>query len=199
MEEEKKETTNNNETKKDDGSLKLVLLGDSVCGKTTLIHTFIKKEYPETYEPTVSEQESGNITIQKKKFKLSIWDTAGNSDYARLRPLAYPKTHSCILFYAIDNRESFDHVNDFYEEYRESEPETEVILVGTHVERRGKEEEGEYITKEEGEEKQEEIGASYFMEISTKSEKDARLVIENAVRAGLPEDYFSTGCCCTIM
>eukprot|EP00954_Amorphochlora_amoebiformis_P024921 1369608-Amorphochlora_amoeboformis.AAC.1 len=47
------------------------------------------------------------LTMQKP---VGLWDTAGQDDYDRLRPLAYPQTDAFILVYSVDSKTSLDNV-----------------------------------------------------------------------------------------
>ncbi|KAI8987334.1 P-loop containing nucleoside triphosphate hydrolase protein [Mycotypha africana] len=92
---------------------KLVVVGDGFCGKTSLLHVFQHNEFPEDYVPTVFENYIAIIHHESgKSIELSLWDTAGQEEYDRLRPLCYPETDVILACFAIDQVQSFENVKD---------------------------------------------------------------------------------------
>ncbi|KAG2231336.1 small GTPase superfamily [Thamnidium elegans] len=92
---------------------KLVVVGDGFCGKTCLLHVFQYDEFPEDYVPTVFENSIVRIELESgRSIELSLWDTAGQEEYDRLRPLCYPETDVILACFAIDQIQSFENVKD---------------------------------------------------------------------------------------
>merc|ERR1711862_861374 len=90
---------------------KLVIVGDGACGKTCLLIVFSKDEFPEVYVPTVFENYVADIEDDGKQVELALWDTAGQEDYDRLRPLSYPDTHVILMCFSIDSPDSLDNIS----------------------------------------------------------------------------------------
>lgn len=118
---------------------KLVIVGEGAIGKTALLMVQAGEEYPEHYVPTIFENYISQIKVpgSKKVVELSLWDTAGQEDYDRLRPLSYPDTDVTILAYSICNPDSFrginekvNSINKWLPETRHFLPDTPSILVG---------------------------------------------------------------------
>ena len=88
-------------------SRKLVVVGDGETGKTSLLFMFCRDTYPETHVPTILETQVLEVmpasrpgqSLQPPPVELTVWDTAGQEDYDRLRPLAYGKTDVFVVCY----------------------------------------------------------------------------------------------------
>ena len=62
------------------------------------------------YVPTVFENYVADVSIGSWQFEVALWDTAGQEDYDRLRPLSYPDSHLVVISFAIDYPDSLDNV-----------------------------------------------------------------------------------------
>lgn len=110
---------------------KVVIVGDGASGKTCLLHVFFEDLFPDVYVPTVFDSFSTVIAVDGKLVKLALWDTAGQEDYDRLRPLSYPNSDVVIVCYSIDAPESLLNVTEkWIPEVRYFCPDVPVILVG---------------------------------------------------------------------
>ncbi|KAJ7144550.1 small GTPase superfamily [Mycena epipterygia] len=91
---------------------KLVIVGDGACGKTSLLIVFSKGTFSEAYVPTVFENYVADVQVGDQRVELSLWDTAGQEDYDRLRPLSYPDSHVILICFSVDNPDSLDNVKE---------------------------------------------------------------------------------------
>jgi len=156
--------------------IKLVVVGDGAVGKTCLLISFATGEFPVEYVPTVFENYSAKMKINDKTVFLHLWDTAGQEDYDRLRPLSYPDSDIVLLCFSTTSKNSYDSVLEKWNpEIKHYLPTTPIILVGTKVDLRDSKQQDpnaestEYVTKEEGEQLAQEIGAVKYMEVSAKT------------------------------
>ena len=62
--------------------------------------------------PTVFENYVADIDVDGRNVELALWDTAGQEDYDRLRPLSYPDSHVIVICFAIDSRDSLENVEE---------------------------------------------------------------------------------------
>ena len=68
--------------------------------------------HTQDYVPTVFENYVSDLDVDGKRVELALWDTAGQEDYDRLRPLSYPDSHVILICYAIDSPDSLENVQE---------------------------------------------------------------------------------------
>jgi Ras homolog gene family, member A len=173
---------------------KLVIVGDGACGKTCLLIVFSKGTFPEVYVPTVFENYVSDVEVDGRRVELALWDTAGQEDYDRLRPLSYPDSNVILICFAIDSPDSLDNVQEkWISEVLHFCQGIPIILVGCKVDLRNDPKTIEDlrrtsqrpVTREEGEAVAQKIGALKYLECSARTQQGVREVFENATRAAL--------------
>ncbi|KAK6624440.1 GTP-binding protein Rho1 [Polyplax serrata] len=183
---------------------KLVIVGDGACGKTCLLIVFSKDQFPEVYVPTVFENYVADIEVDGKQVELALWDTAGQEDYDRLRPLSYPDTDVILMCFSIDSPDSLENIPEKWTpEVKHFCPNVPIILVGNKKDLRndpntikelGKMKQ-EPMRPEEGRAMAEKINAFAYLECSSKSKEGVREVFETATRAALQVKKKKKGGC----
>jgi len=78
-------------------SIKLVVVGDGAVGKTCLLISYANGKFPEDYVPTVFDNYVVTLHINEDPVELGLWDTAGQEEYDRLRPLSYANTDVFLM------------------------------------------------------------------------------------------------------
>jgi len=147
--------------------IKLVVVGDGAVGKTSLLISYATKKFPTDYVPTVFENYTAQMKKEDETILLHLWDTAGQEDYDRLRPLSYPGADVVLLCFSTVNKGSYDAIREkWYPEVHHYVPKIPHILVGTKVDLRDSHTadphttQYEPITKEEGEAMAKQINAA---------------------------------------
>lgn len=172
-------------------SKKIVVVGDGGCGKTCLLISYSQGYFPEKYVPTVFENYITYPTHRPsgKTVELALWDTAGQEEYDRLRPLSYPETDLIFVCFAIDCPNSLDNVMDkWYPEVLHFCPYTPLILVGLKSDLRYKKTCIDMlktqgltpVTREQGMGVAQKMNAQY-MECSSKEMKGVDEIFEQAI------------------
>lgn len=188
--------------------LKLVIIGDGMIGKTCLLMVFRNDEFPPDYVATVFENYVKELTVDDQDIELELYDTAGQEDYDRLRPLSYPGSDVILVCFSVDVPTSYSNVKErWVPEVEQFCPRVPVVLVGLKKDLRDDantikdlEEEGEApITFEQGQKLASETGAAAYVECSALKRDGVQEVFEAAVRAAVAKRKRKTDCCCTIL
>ena len=185
--------------------IKLVVIGDGAVGKTCLLIAYANNRFPEDYIPTVFDNYVVNLTAGDQTIELGLWDTAGQEEYDRLRPLSYANANVFLVCFSVVNPVSFENVSaKWFPEVMHFCPEVPQLLVGTKMDLRRDEgtlnklrqQSQQPITPEQGLELAKKIKAIRFMECSAKTGEGLKAVFDEAVKAVLfaPKSKKRGGC-----
>lgn len=132
--------------------------------------------------------------VDGEPISLGLWDTAGQEDYDRLRPLSYPQTDVFLICFSIGSPPSYDNVAaKWFPEINHHAPGVPIILVGTKMDLREEKETKirlqqmnmDVVSYEQGLAKAKEIGATKYMECSALTQRNLKSVFDEAIRAVL--------------
>eukprot|EP01035_Chromulina_nebulosa_P005915 gene5915-8011_t len=121
--------------------LKIVILGDSGVGKTSLMNQYVSERFSAQYKATIgADFLTKEVMIDDKVVTLQIWDTAGQERFQSLGVAFYRGADACILVYDITAEKSFEQLNTWREEFlRQSNPKDienfPFVLVGNKVDK----------------------------------------------------------------
>eukprot|EP01118_Nematostelium_gracile_P011642 TRINITY_DN4163_c0_g1_i1.p1 TRINITY_DN4163_c0_g1~~TRINITY_DN4163_c0_g1_i1.p1 ORF type:complete len:258 (-),score=89.86 TRINITY_DN4163_c0_g1_i1:432-1205(-) len=174
--------------------VKLVVVGDGAVGKTSLLISYATGEFPTEYLPTVFENYTAQMKRENELILLHLWDTAGQEDYDRLRPLSYPGADVLLLCFSTISQSSFEAIREKWApEVHHYVANIPHILVGTKIDLReakapdpnsGK---FEPIMADQAQKMAEEISAVKYLEVSSKTGKGVSDVFNLAVDLVLKE------------
>lgn len=167
---------------------KLVVVGDGASGKTSLLIAYKDGKFSSDYVPTVFENSQVMVPVGERVIELSLWDTAGQEDYDRLRPLSYPGSDVIVICYSVDSKTSLLNVSrKWFPELKKNCPDVPRILVGCKQDLRSTIDNDnlDYTTIEDINECAKAIGAVSQIECSALEMKNIVLVFEKAARASL--------------
>ncbi|KAF0987394.1 hypothetical protein HZS_2521, partial [Henneguya salminicola] len=121
---------------------KLVLLGDSAVGKSSLVLRFVKDQFSEYQESTIGAAFlAQTVVLEDSVVRFEIWDTAGQERYHSLAPMYYRGSHAALVVYDITNMESFTRAKNWISELqRQAPPNIVICLVGNKLDLQSKRE-----------------------------------------------------------
>ena len=130
--------------------------------------------------------------VDGKPINVGLWDTAGQEDYDRLRPLSYPQTDVFLICFSVISPVSFENIKPkWYAEIQHHAPNTNIILVGTKSDLRGDPSVEEKlaargmkpITYEQGQQLAKELGCFAYHECSALTQSGLKSVFDDAIRS----------------
>ncbi|XP_005179374.1 ras-related protein Rab-18 [Musca domestica] len=172
-----------------DKAIKLLVIGESGVGKSSLIRRFVENKFDESHDVTIGmDFKSKVMNIDGVDYKLALWDTAGAERFRSLTPSFYRKALGAILVYDIKSRESLVKLESWFDELENysDNPNIATIVVGNKID------EERVVSREEGL-KFARKHRSLFLETSAKHDKFVadvfRDIVEKIVSSGNFEQF----------
>lgn len=175
-------------------AIKCVVVGDGAVGKTCLLISYTTNAFPNEYIPTVFDNYSANVMVDGKPINLGLWDTAGQEDYDRLRPLSYPQTDVFLVCFSLITPASYENIKSkWLPEITHHCPDVPILLVGTKLDLRDNPEtisklrdRGQTpISNAQGLQLQKDVKAVRYLECSALAQKNVKDVFNEAIRVCL--------------
>jgi len=163
--------------------VKVILLGNTDTGKTSLINAYEGKQFTDTLSTFGSQFIKKELKIEEKAYIVQIWDTAGQEQFRSVNKIYIKGSHVVLFVYDVTNRKSFDDIGGFWVDYVEKILGQDITkgLIGNKIDLMDSK-----TDKEEAEEFAEKIGA-IFSETSAKEHPQGIIeLIDNCI-----EDYVS--------
>lgn len=172
---------------------KTLIIGDSSVGKSNLLLRFSDNIFHDTFLPTIGvDFKIKSVNVYDKSIKLNIWDTAGQDRFKTITQAYYKGAHGIVVVFDLTERNSFEHVQNWFQEIKKNAGETVVkILVGNKVDLQ----ESRAVQKSEGEALARSLGVLY-VETSAKTGENVDSVFMNLSKQiydALPENEKNPG------
>ncbi|CAI4050286.1 hypothetical protein N7582_004877 [Saccharomyces uvarum] len=107
-------------------TIKVVLLGESAVGKSSIVLRFVSNDFTQSREPTIGAAFlTKRISRNDEAIKFEIWDTAGQERFAPLAPMYYRNAQAALVVFDITNEQSFHKAQNWVEQLHER--------VGNHI------------------------------------------------------------------
>jgi len=192
--------------------MKFCAVGDGAVGKTSTLISYTTNQFPGEHTPTVFDNYSANVMVHGSIVNLSLWDTAGQEDYDRLRPLSYPHTDAFIVFFSLVNPTSLNNVKSkWLPELRHHCPAAPVVLCGTKLDLRDDINDNnldnehhisrKVVTTEDGESMRKELGLEAYVECSGLTQQNVKELFDTAIRLTMEQrkNNKAAQSCCLVM
>ncbi|XP_067841677.1 ras homolog family member Gb [Heptranchias perlo] len=180
-------------------TIKVMLLGNELVGKTSLIVCLTTRSFPRDSLPTVFDTFSTQMTVDERMVILNLWDTAPQEEHRlSIRQFYYPQTDVFVVCFSISDPGSFQDVwNDWHPEVKGHRPNVPVLLVGTKKDLRHDpatvlsllERESAPVSYQQGASLARRIKAAKYLECSALRREGVGEVFEEAVRAVLRRNH----------
>jgi small GTP-binding protein len=131
---------------------KIVVLGESAVGKSSLALRFVRRDFVPNQEATIGASFlSRSVTLAEENppatVKFEIWDTAGQERYRALAPMYYRGAAGALVVYDVTSSESLRKAENWIGELRRNaDPQTVVVLAGNKCDLEGMRQ----VTKDQG-------------------------------------------------
>ena len=169
-----------------DLSFKIIVIGNSGVGKSSLSIQAARHTFAENYFATVGvEFFTMNIKLDNKVIKLQIWDTCGQEIYRSLISNFYRNSSLAIIVYSITDSSSFDSIDTWVKELKSnSSPDIKVFLIGNKTDL----EDQRVISTDQGKMVQNDYNLDLFVESSARDGHNTEYIFAQAAKV-LYEDY----------
>lgn len=111
---------------------KILLIGDSSVGKTSIVKRLCTGEFENNIDTTIGvEYFIYPLKVDNQEFKLQIWDTAGQEQYRSLSKIYYRNAVGVLCVFALDNHKSFESLSQWMQDARHlCDPNAKIFIIG---------------------------------------------------------------------
>ena len=114
---------------------KYIIIGDPSVGKSNLLLKFANNKFSEDYQATIGvEFGAKNLEINKKFYRIQVWDTAGQENFRSITRSYYKNSVCAMVVYDVTNKKSFDNIQKWIQDVQSQSPKTiSIILIGNKI------------------------------------------------------------------
>jgi len=168
--------------------VKVTVVGNMSVGKTSLLLCYTTNSFPGEHVPTVFDNYTTNVIVDDEAITLGLWDTAGSTEFDSLRPISYPGTDAFMVCYSITDPNSLQCVEErWVPEITQCCPGTPIILIGTKLDLRSKQDSG-LVDIKDAEKVAKQIDATVHIECSALTQEKLSDVFQQTIRVVLSKD-----------
>ncbi len=142
-------------------AFKLILGGEGGVGKTSMVHRFVEDAFQTDYKSTIGTsimKKECNFQGLESKVRFVIWDLAGQAQFKRVRQTYLSNAEAGILVFDVTRKETFDKLENWFNEIKEVSTKISLILVGNKIDL----EDQRVVSLEQGEEIAKKLNLSYI-------------------------------------
>ena len=143
-----------------DFKFRLVLIGNSGVGKTSLVTKYVDNFFSLSFVATAGvDFKIKTLNIDGKTIKLQIWDTAGQERFSSISPMYTRKADGVVLIYDITDDNSIESISKWMDNIKEHTPDNvKQVLIGNKIDRKEK----RVVSTEKGEKLAKSLGIPFF-------------------------------------
>merc|ERR1712023_610028 len=98
--------------------LKVIILGDSSVGKTSLMNQYVNKKFNTQYKATIgADFLTKEVSLEERVVTMQIWDTAGQERFQSLGVAFYRGADCCVLVYDVNVAKTFENLDNWRDEF----------------------------------------------------------------------------------
>ena len=115
-------------------NLKILLIGDSSVGKTSILLRYVDDEFNDSYISTIGiEYKIKTINVNNKKITMRIWDTSGQERYRSITQNFYRNANGILFVFDVTKKESFNNIKLWLTDSQNCEANISKILIGNKI------------------------------------------------------------------
>ena len=155
--------------------IKIVTLGDSMVGKTSIVYRYFENKFNESILSTVGiDFKTKYIKVRDASVKVLIWDTAGQEKFRNIAKQYYQGANGVLLVFDVSDRKSFERIEYWLNEIKEN---NKIDLINKRV-----------ISRDEAEKYAEKNNISYF-EVSAKTGEGVAEMFNNITKGTIDKIF----------